>query len=36
MDWHIVSVLAQVFGALAAITHLWEFVASRAFKKIFV
>jgi hypothetical protein len=33
MEWQMLSVLAQALGALAAITRLWEFIASRAFKK---
>ncbi len=34
MGWHILSMLAQLFGTLAAITRLWEFLSSRVSKKI--
>ena len=33
MDWHMISGPAQLLGALAAITHLCEFVTSHVFKK---
>jgi hypothetical protein len=33
MAWHMLSILAQLFGTLAAITRLWEFLGPRVFKK---
>jgi hypothetical protein len=33
MGWHILSILAQLFGTLAAITRLWEFLGPVFLKK---
>jgi hypothetical protein len=33
MEWHILSIIAQLFGTLAAITHLWDFIGCRFSKK---
>lgn len=33
MGWHILSILVQLFGTLAAVTRLWEFLGPRVFKK---
>jgi hypothetical protein len=33
MNWRILSTLAQLLGTLAAVARLYEFAATRAFKK---
>ena len=33
MVWHMLSILAQLFGTLAAITRLCEFFGTRILKK---
>jgi hypothetical protein len=34
MGWHILSIVTKLFGALAAITHLWEFIGWRFLKNL--